>query len=64
MHHSLTLALHRIRDTRTSDAFVTPIHLSNSQFLPSRGAFCARVLHGNDLALLRNVVKTKIQVVV
>jgi hypothetical protein len=30
-NHLLMLAPHRIRDTRTSDAFVTPIHLSNSQ---------------------------------
>jgi len=42
MHHSLALALHRIRDTQVSDAFATPIHFSNSP-PRSRDAFCARV---------------------
>jgi hypothetical protein len=46
MHHSLSLslALHRIRDTQASDAFLTPIHLSNSHSssFPRRN-FCARV---------------------
>jgi len=41
MHHSLALALHRIRDTQVSDAFATPIHFSNSP-PRSRDAFCAR----------------------
>src|SRR5262249_28386498 len=40
MYRSLSLALHRIRDTQASDGFANPIHFSNSPSR-SRGA-CLR----------------------
>jgi hypothetical protein len=41
MHHSLALALHRVRDTQASDAFVALFTFQTAHLVPA-ACFCAR----------------------